>query len=215
MNLIKTFALNKSRLLKAPELDLSSEAKSEFEAIYNDWITKGNGAFIPYESNYPVSLFLNYIIETKNILVHGSNNPSIDCFEPKDSTLFNGKPVKAVFAASDGNWSLFFAVVKKEGYSGSIRNLCLTAPTKKGVKRYYYFSVNRNVHWTDGTIYFFPKEPFKQGGIRNEWISESPVEPLAKLAVKPEDFPFWGKVSRHSETESALKTILKAFTLRK
>ncbi|WP_218197316.1 hypothetical protein, partial [Pseudomonas sp. 2995-1] len=79
------------------------------------------------------------IIENKDVLVYGSNNSEIDRFEPRDQLLANQKPVKAVFAASDAIWSLFFAVVNRKQIN-SLRNICLTVPTKKGIRRYYYFS---------------------------------------------------------------------------
>lgn len=163
-------------------------------------------------------MFLNYVIENKEIVVHGSNHSSINIFKPRKSTLFNGKPINAVFASSDGVWSLFFAVQNREGYVGSIRNLCLSITTKKGIKRYYYFSINNKEEpncWTNGTIYFFWKSDFRQGGIKNEWVSEKEIKPLAKLNVSPIDFPLLQKVMNHKETDSTMKTILKALFTQK
>lgn len=131
--------------------------------------------------------------------------------------VFNGKPIKAVFAASDGIWSLFFAVKNRKGYVGSIRNLYLTVPTNLGINRYYFFSMNNDGVgdiWTNGTIYFFSKHLFKQGGIRVEWVSEEKIRPLAKLSVTPNMFPFLDKVSIHSETGPMAKTILKALFIK-
>ncbi|WP_078427699.1 hypothetical protein [Alkalihalobacterium alkalinitrilicum] len=56
-----------------------------------------------------------------------------------------------------------------------------------------------------------PKNLFKPGGTRDEWICEQSVKPLAKLSVTPTDFPFLEKISTHAETEPVLKTIIKAF----
>ncbi|WP_051314885.1 hypothetical protein [Alteribacter aurantiacus] len=211
---LKPFLLNRTQLLKIPELDLPQEAIESFDRFYTTLLTEGNAT---YSKEYPLYQFLNYLIEHKNILVHGSNHPSIHTFEPKESALFNNKPIKAVFASSDGVWSLFFAVLDKKT-SHSIRNLCLTSQTRKGIKRYYYFSINEHMNenrWTNGTIYFFPKNRFKQGGIENEWVCETEVEPLAKLEVKPEDFPFLDNVMRHSDKESVIATIVKGFVKKK
>lgn len=217
-SIIKKFILDKTQLLKIEELKLPEEAINEFDEMYQKYIEAGDGSYIPFQSKYPLFLFLNYVIENKNVLVHGSNNAFINDFEPRNSSLFNGKPIKAVFASTDGVWSLFFSVKNREGYVGSIRNLCLTVPTNKGIKRYYYFSVNNDVvgnSWTAGTIYFFPKHHFRQGGIRDEWVSEEKIRPLAKLSVTPNDFPFLDKVSIHRESESMAKTILKALFIKK
>ncbi|RLQ94566.1 hypothetical protein [Falsibacillus albus] len=217
-SLIKKFILDRTQLLKIEELKLPEQAINEFDELYSRLISTGDGNEITYNSSYPLFLFLNYVIENKNVLVHGSNRSSIDNFEPRDSSLFNGKPIKAIFASSDGVWSLFFAVINRKGYEGSIRNLCLTVPTNIGIKRYYYFSKNHHNAgdaWTNGTIYFFSTYHFKQGGIRDEWVCEEKIRPLAKLSVTPDDFPFLDKVSIHSETDSAVKTILKAIFIRK
>ncbi|MET0787116.1 MAG: hypothetical protein ABWY25_10455 [Paenisporosarcina sp.] len=128
-NFIKVFILNRLYLLKIAELNLPQHMKNEFDDLYENFIATGEGNFISYNSDYPIHLFLNYIIENKNVLVHGSNNAMIIIFEPKESSLFNGKPVKAVFASTDGVWSLFFAVKSRSGYIGSLRNLCITTPT--------------------------------------------------------------------------------------
>ncbi|MBT2738623.1 hypothetical protein [Bacillus sp. ISL-7] len=197
---------------------MPEQAIKEFDVMYKRYISTGDGNYIFYNSKYPLYLFLNYVIENKSVLVHGSNSYLIDNFEPRKSSLFNGKPINAIFAASDGVWSLFFAVKNRKGYVGSIRNLCLTVPTNKGIKRYYYFSTNnddiRDI-WTSGTIYFFSKHLFKKGGIRDEWVCEEKIRPLAKLSVTPNDFPFLEKVSIHRETESMAKTILKALFIKK
>lgn len=209
--------LDKTRLLKIEELDLSEQAIEEFENIYTKGILSNDQSIFTYNSKYPLYMFLNFVLEKKDIVIHGSNKSMIHKFEPRNSSLFNGKPIKAVFASSDGVWSLFFAVHKKKDYVGSIRNLCLSVHTNKGIKRYYYFSTNHKIpnHWTNGTIYFFSKKLFKQGGIVDEWVCENEVKPLVKLSVTPDDFPFLNKVSRHKESDSMTKTLLKAIFLRK
>jgi hypothetical protein len=218
MNSIKIFIFNNLHFLKVAELELSKQAVKDFDEIYEHYIINGNGNFITYTSNYPKYLFLNYIIENKNVLVHGSNNSDINKLEPRAQLLANNKPVKAVFAASDGIWSLFFAVINRKEYMGSLRNICLTIPTKKGIKRYYYFSVNKEFkgkYWTDGILYILPKKPFKQGGINDEWICENNVKPLAKMSVTPEDFPFLEKVYKHNQSDSVLKTMMKVLIFNK
>ncbi|WP_078427698.1 hypothetical protein [Alkalihalobacterium alkalinitrilicum] len=106
-NCIKRHILDKFHLLKIEELDLSQQAMNEFDELYKQYLLVGEGNLISYHSKYPIYQFLNYIVETKNVLVHGSNSSAINNFTPKDSALFNGRPVKAVFATSDGVWSYF------------------------------------------------------------------------------------------------------------
>jgi hypothetical protein len=215
---LKKALLDITHLLKIKELDLPKQAITEFEELYTRYISIGAGSLFSYTSEYPLYMFLNYLIEEKGVLIHGSNNPNIREFEPRNSSLFNGTPIKAVFASSDGVWSIFFAVLNRDGYEGSIRNLCLTVTTKRGKKHYYYFSTNSSNalnRWVNGTIYIFPKSPFKQGGIGDEWVCEDRIKPLAKISVTPNDFPFIEKVSIHKDTDSITKTILKAIVAKK
>jgi hypothetical protein len=216
-NFMMKMVLDKLHFLKIPELDLPPQVIQEFNKLYETHILNGEGQSIPYKSDYPKYLFLHYLIENKHVLVHGSNDSTIHKLIPKEQTLFDGKPVRAVFAASDGVWSLFFAVMNKKGYEGSVRNLCVTLSTKKGIKRYYYFSLNKKHEgkcWTDGTIYILPKDRFSQGGIKDEWICKSSIEPIAKLSVTPFDFPFLEKVRKHKETDSIIKTIASALLIK-
>ncbi|WP_042222201.1 hypothetical protein [Oceanobacillus manasiensis] len=217
LSTIKKLILDKTRLLKIEELNLSKQAIEEFDRLFLKHISSNNGSVFTYNSKYPLYMFLNYVIENKDVVVHGSNNSSINKFEPRNSTLFNGRPINAVFASSDGVWSLFFAVQNRKGYVGSIRNMCLSITSNKGIKRYYYFSTNNHKApdcWTDGTIYFLSKSQFKQGGIKDEWVCEKELKPLAKLNVTSSDFPFLSKVRVHKENESTTKTIIKALFLK-
>lgn len=214
---IKGSIFDRTKLLKIEELHLPELAIKEFENMHNKYILSDHKNIFTYNGNYPLYMFLNYVLENKDIVIHGSNNSMICNFKPRNSSLFNGKPIKAVFASTDGIWSLFFAVQQRKDYVGSIRNLCLSVTSHKGKKRYYYFSTNHMMpnRWTNGTIYFFPKRLFKQGGIGDEWVSENEVKPLAQLTVTPDDFPFLQKVSMHKESDSTTKTILKALFLKK
>lgn len=218
MSRLKVFLLNRLHFLRMEELQLTDQTVKEFEELFERYIKNGEEGLIEYNSKTPKHHFLNYLIENKGVLVHGSNHSEITNFEPREQSLFTGKPVKAVFASSDGVWSTFFACIRREGYVGSLRNACLTSSTKKGIRRYYYFSVNKEHKgdlWTEGTIYILPKESFKQGGIKDEWICEEEVKPLAKLSVTPEDFPFKEQVSRHNEKDSVLKTMVRVLLLNK
>ncbi|MGG3738435.1 hypothetical protein [Aeribacillus pallidus] len=210
-NLWKLWMYKTLRLLEVDELQLPTETIEEFERLYETYIVHGHGDVIPYTSPFPKYMFLHYLIEQKQVLIHGSNIGNIERFEPKEQLLFNGKPVKAVFAASDGIWPMFFACINRREYTGSLRNACLTVPTKKGIKRFYYFSVEpfEGELWNDGWIYIMPKQMFTHGGIKDEWICETHVKPLAKLAVTPADFPFLKNVRYHNRGNRLFNFISK------
>lgn len=200
------------------ELMLTAQEEKAFDHFFHQHIEKAKGNFVPYKLPYPKHKFFQYMIEHKHVLIHGSNSSDIKRFVPRKQSLFNGKMEKAVFAASDGIWPIFFAVVNRERYKGSLRNMCLSVPTRKGVKRYYYFSLSNTIQeapFTDGTIYILSRNGFQRGGIRDEWISEREVEPVAKISVVPEDFPFLDQIRSHDEADSIYKTLIQTLILRK
>jgi hypothetical protein len=166
-----------------------------------------------YFLSIPKYKFLSYITQNHSILLHGSNNPAITLFEPRDQTLYNGIMTKAVFATKDPIWPIFYAVFNRGALKGSIRN---GAFTTNGKDRFHFYSLNKQTlegaPWTTGTIYILPIDSFKhisKGIIQfDEWISEVPLAPIAKLQVTPNDFYFINKVGCHKETESIIKSWL-------
>lgn len=215
----KLFFLNRLHFSKLPELSLSNTTKQYFDSIYETAVTSTGDQWIGYDHSEPKYKFLNYLIEKKAVLVHGTNNSEIREFTPRKQTLANDRDiVNAVFAASDSVWSMYFAIVNRSEYKGSLRNMCITVPTKLGIKRFYFFSINKEVvenRWRDGVIYLFSKSDFEQGGAKNEWICKRPIKPIAKIKVTPEDFPFLDDVRSHDESDTMVKTLFKSLLLNK
>jgi len=160
-----------------------------------------------------------YLSLKGNYLFHGSNNPNIECFEPREQTLYNGELAKAVFASSDPIWPMFFAILDRSKLTGSFRNGCIIGRRTK----YHFYSINeptmKNKPWTEGMVYILPKDKFKistHGTIQfDEWICSEPVVPIGKIAVTLEDFYYRDRIATHEEKESLIRTWLfyKARTL--
>ncbi len=53
----------------------------------------------------------------------------------------------------------------------------------------------------DGWIYLLPGDTFEPSDTADEWISRQPVEPLARLPVRPSDFPFLAAIAGHRDDE--------------
>lgn len=144
------------------------------------------------------------------MLLHGTGNAEIDVFEPRQSndvSDFGNR--KAVYAASDGLWPMFFAIVDRARYSMTIVNAAirLESPTGEVSQPYYFFSMTDHVlaqqPWREGVIYILPREGFEEqagdmlGEHRvhtNHWASLNPVRPLAKIRVASGDFPFLAQI---------------------
>ncbi|WP_316571762.1 hypothetical protein [Neobacillus sp. YIM B06451] len=196
---------------RGPVLNFSEEERSEFEKMYLSAATEN--AEITYTSKYPKHRFIQYIAATKPVILHGSNNREIGEFEARRQTLYNGQFVNAVFGTKDGIWPLFYAVLDKNKVKGGIRNACLKV---EGGRPHYFYSLNKETRdaspWTSGMIYFLPGETFQRAGNGlvsfDEWVSKTPVKPIAKISVEPADFYFLDKVSCHKDTESIVKSWL-------
>ena len=152
---------------------------------------------------------MRYLSSQDEVIFHGSNNPNIDTFAPvrKSYELIDetGRGnLQAVYGTHDGLWPMFFAVFDRSMQIGSIRNGVLHFENSQGhTLAVYQFSVNQELlpqnPWCDGMVYLLPREKFNRleltaGVPSNEWASEAPVRPLARLPVKPEDFPFLNRV---------------------
>jgi hypothetical protein len=49
-----------------------------------------------------------------------------------------------------------------------------------------------------------------EGGLSNEWVSQVPVRPLARLTIQPEEFPFLAQIGGHDDSELiAMQTLGK------
>lgn len=205
--------LVRSFFYKATAIEYSEDEIQEFDLMFDSAILSPN-LTINYESSYPKSRFLRYISDTRDILLHGSNNKTIETFEPRQQTLYNGKMTEAVFASKDGIWPVFYAVLDRQKVEGGFRNGSIKI--KKSEHKYHFYSINKATSikhpWTSGMVYCLPDVTFEKASQSKlsfeEWTSQLPVKPIVKLEVNPSDFIFLDRVSVHKDNESRLRTWL-------
>ena len=200
-----------TRFSTAPQWTPSAEQTAAFDTLLD---SVGDGDWFDYNLPYPKHQFLQYATTLDRFIFHGSNNQSIDRFAPerksvelKDETGRGNR--QAVYGTHEALWSLFFAIVDRKRLHGSIRN---------GISYYYNaaneplslfnFSINSaqlaDAPYCDGAVYFLPRDTFERIPLfgtlpSNEWGSEQPVKPLAKLRVSRDDFPF--EIHGHDDGE--------------
>ena len=200
-------------LVPRPPMDLDPATVAAFEQLVTTTVLPGSGAALDYRLDAPKWQFLCYLCDTQAILLHGSGDPAISEFEPRQSNDINEFGNRqAVYAASDGIWPLYFAVVDRDNGVTSLVNACARLIEADGTRHgpYYFFSINADAlarqAWRNGTIYLLPRTTFEsqpllpeQDGFAEiaQWASLVPVRPLAKLAVTPDDFPFLAQVRGH------------------
>jgi hypothetical protein len=202
--------------LPAPSLALTPEKRVQFEKLLQTCLERADGGWIDYDLPHPKHEFVQYVTAQDQIIFHGSNNMTIDQFQPvrKSMELYDetGRGnVQAVYGTHDGLWAMFFAVVDREKHLGSIRNGVVYFQNRAGEQiAVYNFSINQEQlearPYTEGALYFLPRETFTRlkltpESYANEWASEQPVRPIAKLKIQPEEFPFLEQIDGHDDGE--------------
>jgi hypothetical protein len=188
---------------------------SAFEALSHEAMTAG-GAEVAYGLAAPKWQFLCYLAEHKDLVLHGSGDARIAMFEPRKSDDVNAfGDRKAVYAASDGIWPLYFAILDRERHPMTLINSSLRVELESGERSdpFYFFSITRQAleqrPYRRGTIYLLPRDSFEQQPpaqyqgrdiLLPQWASLVPVAPLARLSVGPEDFPFIEDIRGHDDT---------------
>jgi hypothetical protein len=165
----------------------------ESSVLFQSALNRGPGSLIDYPCPYPKYEFFCYLVDRKNLMVHGSSHPDIDLLKPirwsTDSSTHGNQ--NAVYADPDGIRPIYFGIIDR----ARVRNLhngYFAAEDRAGItRRFYQFAIDaeslRRLPWREAMIYLLPRDSFEDVG---EWVSRSPVQPLAKLSVVPEDFPF-------------------------
>lgn len=200
--------------LTRPGVNFDERAQNAFDELLNRTLSIGACPTIEFTLPWPKWQFLCYLADHHNIAMHGSSSPDIAVFEPRQSKDLNefGNQ-KAVYAASDGLWAMFFAIVDRDRVM-SITNACVRLADEMGTIHgpFYVFSVSQSAlssqPWRTGTVYLLPRSTFTVQaplafGSNQVHIAQLAsfvaVEPLAKLTVTPADFPFLMQIRGHDD----------------
>jgi hypothetical protein len=159
--------------------------------------------------------FLCSLAARRRIAFHGTGDPGIERFEPREPVDFApfGRQ-RAVFATSDPIWAMFYAIVDRTGHRLTLNNGCLVLEDTGDA--YYYFSVSRQAlplrPWRTGYLYLLPADTFVEqpGGEYAgrpahipQLASPVAVRPFARLRVAPRSFPFLGRIRGHDDERLA------------
>ena len=100
--------------LSRPGPGPDAAVRAEFDALLEAAVAAGPGTVIDYRLAAPKWQFLCHVADRGEVLLHGSSDPDIACFEPRQSNdiaEFGNR--RAVYAAADGLWALYFAVLDR------------------------------------------------------------------------------------------------------
>jgi hypothetical protein len=111
--------------LKRPSADFDEKTQIAFDEMLKTALSIGGCPTIPVTLPWSKWQFLCYVADHHDLALHGSGDPNIALFEPRQSNDLNefGNQ-KAVYAASDGLWAMFFAIVDRARVM-SITNACI------------------------------------------------------------------------------------------
>jgi hypothetical protein len=199
-----------------PEPRLDNATAASFDQLLEDALARGPESPIDYRLDAPKWQFLCHAADRAEVVLHGSGNPVIHQFEPRqpaDSLEFSNR--RAVFAANDGIWPMFYAILDRERFPEML--LCnsstrLRSSTGELSEPYYFFSISAAAlarqPWRTGTVYLLPADTFETQppiAVADAFIqvaqvaSPAPVKPVAKLLVHPGDFPFLHQIHAHDD----------------
>ncbi len=201
--------------LPRPHTKFDETTRNAFDELFDMTLSLGGCPTIQFALPYSKWQFLCHLADHHDIALHGSGDLNIQLFEPRQSNDLNefGNQ-KAIYAASDGLWAMFFAIVDRDRVN-SITNACIRIEEQTGAVHgpLYVFSVSQsalpNQPWRTGMVYLLPRKTFTTQspmafGSSQVHIAQLaslvPVQPLAKLEVVPADFPFLSQIRGHDDS---------------
>ena len=204
--------------LSRPDDDPPARVRAELDAVWERTLRRGDAPFVDEPLPAPTWQFLCHLADVRGLVLHGSGDPDIGTFEPRQANdLGEFGNQRAVYAAGDGIWAMFFAIADRDRI-GSVTNACVRLADAAGrlSPPRYVFSVSRSAlperPWRPGTVYVLPGDTFVlQPPLRfgeyevriPQLASLVPVTPLARVAVEPADFPFLDRVRAHDDDRLA------------
>lgn len=189
---------------RPPALHLEPEEERQYRRLLEEILALREGDEVDYRLAYPKHRFVQWVTTCHAVIFHGSQLEDIDVFEPPEMSscpdaTTGQTPVSGVYGTHEGLWSLFFATLDRSRVHGPICSGVDYYDDRAGRQvAVYHCSVGNGLSTPplrDGTLYLLPRDSFRRlaywpgGPPSNEWASEDPVRPLARLRVHPEDFP--------------------------
>ncbi len=213
--------------LQRPAMAIDAQTRSQFDKLYARLNSAESNSLIDYRFPVPKWQFLCYLADRHGVILHGTGDPHIALFEPRPSHDLNEFGAQtAVYAAGDGLWAMFFAIVDRTRYAMGTSNACIRLVDEAGKvsEPRYIFAISRSaLHqqpWRTGTVYLLPGETFvRQPSLQfgpyevrvPQLASLAPVRPFARLEVAPDEFPFLNEIrgiddDRFEEYGQAMQT---------
>lgn len=194
-----------------PEID--DEQEAAFEALWTRQVEPGAGQPVRWDPSASRHAFLEWVCTRKPVVLHGSNDGTIEQFSPRRRTLATNLAGSeaGVFACTDAARAISYAILDRSRYRGAFHNDALRFSGRDETVCLYHFSINREFRdaepaiFRPGSVYLLPRQGFRPDRTAGlaaglEWVNRSSVEPLARLEVEPADFPLLDRVKSHDDS---------------
>lgn len=185
--------------------------RAAFDRLWQQTLAGAPNPLIDYNLPFPRMEFLNYLCDHLGLAAHGSQLPDLQMLKPvrnsSDATEFGNR--QQIFATADAIYAAWFAVWDRPKTQGT-HNACMRIGPAAGqwVRLYYFHLINVEAGctfpYTSGTIYLARGEDFPHHDVNpqyarigmeaEQWGSTDPVQPLARIRVAPQDFPYLDRV---------------------
>ena len=203
-----------SYLVPRPPNDTTPAARAAFDALFDRAASPAHNGEIDYDLPWPRWQFICHIADTRQVIVHGSQDGGIEVFDPRksnDAHPFGDR--KAIFGASDGLWSMFYAILDRTNHPMLLVNGAVRIE-ENGVmgEPLYFLSISQPAlaarAFRPGMLYFLPRDGFEPmpaetfGGRRvhvAQWAKLAPARPIARIRVAPQDFPLLDQIRGHDD----------------
>jgi hypothetical protein len=203
--------------LRRPGPPPSAALRHRFDDLLARAVEDGPETPLDYRLDPPLWQFLCHVADDGRFVLHGSGRADITTFEPRQSDDIDEFGARtAVYAAGDGIWPMYFAIVNRPTVH-SLINACMrygpaADPDAGWSDPRYFFSVNADAltrgAFREGTVYLLPADGFEPQPIEvrgdrririAQLASRRAVQPAAKVTVRPADFPFLAQVRGHDQ----------------
>jgi hypothetical protein len=174
---------------EGPPLATAGARRGTFEDLIAH-ARDGDGTLDSAACPYPLHELLTHLALEHGLLLHGSNNATLDVLEPQPARDWDTE-LLAVVASDDGIWPLFYAVVARDRVE-HVFTACMHLGRPPRLRRFYMFAIggdpSASGSWTEGAVYALPRAGFRREW-GHEWVNPHPVRPELRIPVRPEDFP--------------------------
>jgi hypothetical protein len=197
--------------LSLPEFDLAPHL-NDFEDALSEALKTGVGQ----APHVPAWAWLSWLSDTQGFVAHGTGPSDITVFEPRqsnDTGWFGNR--KAVYAASDAVWAMFFAIMNRPTVPMRIVNSAISVWKNGKLEPRYFFGASGAAltqvnAFREGWVYLLPSVGFERepadDSLGFEFESHhlaclDSVRPAFRVPVRPIDFPFLDRIHAYTEDE--------------